>query len=120
MSLIAKCRITKSLAGINCLLAFAGLITILGCEHEMSVNQVLRLAANDETDYRIIAWNYLGERERATVIGDGHSGRVKPDKWQGKNVVSVMFNTHDDALLGPIVIYIDPQTKTVVGSALRF
>jgi hypothetical protein len=32
----------------------------------------------------------------------------------------VTFNTTEDALLGPIVIYIDPQTKKVVGGAPRF
>lgn len=120
MSLIVKYRTTKQLNVINYLLAFAGIIMFLGCEHDMSVNQVLRLSANDETDYRTIAWNSLGERERATVIGGRESGRVQPAKWQEKDVIAVMFNTTDDALLGPIIIYIDPQMKTAVGGAPRF
>lgn len=120
MSLTTQCRATKLLRGINLLLVLASLMTFLGCEHDMGVNQVLRLAANDETDYRTIAWNYLSERERATVIGGIESGRVQPAKWQEKDVVSVMFNTTDDALLGPIIVYIDPATKTVSGIAPRF
>lgn len=120
MRFIAQSRITKALAGINCLLVFAGLVAILGCEHDVGVNQVLRLAANDETEYRIIAWNDLSERERATVIGDRNSGRVKRDRWREKDVIAVTFNTTEDALLGPIILYIDPQTKKVVGRMGRF
>lgn len=120
MSLIARWRNIKQLNLINYLLMFASLIAMLGCEHDMSANQVLRLTANDETDYRAIAWNSLSERDRTTVTGGLKSGRVQPAKWQEKDVVSVMFNTTEDALLGPIIIYIDPQMKTVVGGVPRF
>jgi hypothetical protein len=120
MSLIAKCRTIKQLNLINFLLVLAGIIAMLGCEHDSSVNQVLRLAANDEVDYRTIAWNYLSERERTTVIGGPDSGRVLPATWQEKDVVSVVFSTTEDALLGAIIIYIDPQSKKVLGSAPRF
>lgn len=114
MSSIIKCRTAQSFAVLNTMLTLVAFSSIFGCDHDLSVT------ANDEMLYRTIAWNYLGDREHATVIGDLTAAKVRTTQWQGKNVVSVMFNTRDDALLGPIVIYIDPQTKTVVGSALRF
>ncbi len=113
MSSIAKHRTAKNFAILNAMLTIA-LSSLVGCDHDLSVT------ANDEMLYRTIAWNYLGDRERATVIGDLTAAKVRTAQWQGKNVVSVRFNTHDDALLGPIIIYIDPQTKAVVGGALRF
>lgn len=110
----------RNFAVLNAAITLVTSIVIIGCEHEVSVNSFFRLAAGDEANYRLIAWNFLGARERSTVIGDQHSGRVKPDKWQEKDVVSVTFNTTEDDLLGPIVIYINPQSKTVVGRAGRF
>jgi hypothetical protein len=87
---------------------------VFGC------NQQSMLDANDDNAYREIAWEWLTEPQRATVIGDRDAAIVRDDQWQGQNVVSVTFSTTDDALLGPLVVFIDPQTKKVVGAAPRF
>jgi hypothetical protein len=39
--------------------------------------------------------------------------------YQNKKVYEVRFNTSDDALLGPIVVYVDRYSMEVVGKALR-
>jgi hypothetical protein len=41
-------------------------------------------------------------------------------QWNDKAAISVTFNTTDDALLGPIVVVIDPPTKKVVQQLPRF
>jgi hypothetical protein len=81
---------------------------MLGCESK--INSV----TGDDMEYRTIAWNHLTEPEKATVIGDWRAARVQARQWNDKAAVSVTFNTTDDALLGPIVVIIDPQTKKVV------
>lgn len=114
MSLITKCRTAKSCGMPHVLLTLVAVSSLIGCDHDLSVT------APDERLYRTIAWNALDERERATVLGGLTAAKVSTAQWQGKNVVAVKFNTRDDALLGPIVVYIDPQTHGVVGRAVRF
>lgn len=84
------------------------LAATLGCESR--INSV----TGDDMEYRTIAWNYITEQERATVVGDWRAARVQTRQWNGKTAVSVTFNTTEDALLGPIVVIIDPQTKKIV------
>ncbi|MGH7601573.1 MAG: hypothetical protein ACREOI_34870 [bacterium] len=87
---------------------------MLGCEPKIN-------SANDgDMEYRTIAWNSITEQEKATVTGDWRTAKVQATQWNDKTAVSVTFNTTDDALLGPIVIMIDPPTKTVVQQLPRF
>ncbi len=85
-----------------------------GCESK--INSV----TGDDMEYRTIAWNHITEQEKATVTGDWRTARVQTTQWNNKAAVSVTFNTTEDALLGPIVVIIDPQTKKVVQQLLRF
>lgn len=87
---------------------------ILGCESK--INSV----TGDDMEYRTIAWNYITEQEKATVTGDWRAARVQVTQWNDKTAVSVTFNTTEDALLGAIVVIIDPQTKKVVQQLPRF
>lgn len=83
-----------------------------------------------DTKYRGIAWNELSEQAKETVIIDVDEAKVNRDGTyirphsEGDSeeipAVSVLFNTEDDAMLGPIVVYIDPETKEVLGQAPRF
>ncbi|MGH7454184.1 MAG: hypothetical protein ACRENG_22715 [bacterium] len=87
---------------------------MLGCESK--INSV----TGDDMKYRTIAWNHIDAQEKATVTGDWRTARVQNTQWNDKTAVSVTFNTTDDALLGPIVIMIDPPTKKVVQQLPRF
>ncbi|MCI0696154.1 hypothetical protein L0337_29650 [candidate division KSB1 bacterium] len=87
---------------------------MLGCESK--INSV----TGDDMEFRTIAWNYITEPEKATVTGDWRTAKVQTTQWNDKTAVSVTFNTTDDALLGPIVIMIDPPTKKVVQQLPRF
>ena len=89
------------------------------------------LFSNDPDDeYRKIAWNALTEEQKQTVIIDLDDANVnRNDTYvlrdkEGPNkevpAVSVRFNTKDDSLLGPIIVYIAPDTKEVLGQGLRF
>ena len=53
-------------------------------------------------------------------IRDRNLVGYKKDNTERKFVVSVCFNTDVDGLLGPIIVYLDPSTKEVVGGGLRF
>jgi hypothetical protein len=90
------------------------LAAMLGCEPK--INSV----TGDDMEYRTIAWNHITEQEKATLTGDWRAARVQAMQWNDKAAVSVTFNTTDDALLGPIVIMIDPTTKKVVQQLPRF
>ena len=87
---------------------------MLGCESK--INSV----TGDDMEYRTIAWNFITAQEKATVTGDWHAAKVQTMQWNNKAAVSVTFNTKDDALLGPIVVVIDPSTKKVVQQLPRF
>jgi len=71
------------------------------------------------TPIRVIAWNYLSAQAKSTVIADWKQAPVNESTYNGISAYIVTFNTSDDALLGPIIIYIDVSTKVVLGQALR-
>lgn len=68
---------------------------------------------------REIAWHSLSNQERATVITDWDNATVSETTYQEKNSYAVTFNTKDDALLGPIIVYIEKKTLVVLGQGLR-
>lgn len=70
-------------------------------------------------EYIEIAWNSLTEDEKSTVIGEWEEAHVEATSYQQKSVYAIRFNTSYDALLGPIIVYIDVETKKVLGQALR-
>mgnify|MGYP007111628339 CR=1 FL=1 len=77
----------------------------------------------NDTDYKVqireIAWASLEDQEKSTVIADWKQAPVAETTYMDKSVYSVTFNTSDDALLGPIIIYVDENTHAVLGQALR-
>lgn len=78
---------------------------------------------------REIAWNQLSEKEKSTITGDWREAKVTIVQWSAvplkqtkvepEVIYKVTFNTELDALLGPIGIYFDPVTKTIVGYDVR-
>jgi hypothetical protein len=78
---------------------------------------------NDSTTdskIREIAWNYLSEQSKLTVTVNWKEAPITEATYNEKKVYAVSFNTKDDALLGPIVVYIDKVSLVALGQALRF
>jgi len=73
-----------------------------------------------ESQIREIAWNSLSDQEKLTVNVDWKQVPVSESTFYHKSVYAVRFNTTDDALLGPIIVYVDTNTKVVLGYATRF
>ena len=116
-------------------------IVIFGCEdNEKDEN---------ELDYRSIAYESLSDNEKETLLEDWREAEViegifKEDacdyEFHGQsmgrlcfflivqeieltdnqNLIAVSFHTIHDALLGPIIIIIDPNTELVIGTVGRF
>jgi hypothetical protein len=75
--------------------------------------------SDPNTQIREIAWNSLSTQEKSTVIIDWKQAKVEQSTYGLNSAYAVVFNTKDDALLGPITVYIDLSTKVVLGQALR-
>ncbi len=69
---------------------------------------------------RETAWNSLSSTEKATVTVSWEKATVSETVYQQKDVYAVTFNTSEDPLLGPIVVYLDKNTLEVLGNGYRF
>jgi len=74
---------------------------------------------DSNTQIREIAWSSLSEQDKSTVIIDWQKASVTETTYQEKSTYAVIFNTSDDALLGPIIVYIDKTSLIVLGRGLR-
>lgn len=79
--------------------------------------------------FREIAWESLSKQAKETVTHNVDEASVNlndayrqfgEQNAESVPAVSVRFNTTDDALLGPIIIYIDRESKEILGQAARF
>jgi len=68
---------------------------------------------------REIAWNYLDNQQKSTVTVDWKLAPVIESSYNGVIAYAVTFNTTEDPLLGPIIIYVDSTAKAVLGQAIR-
>jgi hypothetical protein len=66
--------------------------------------------------FREIAWNSLSDRQRETVISDWMDAHTESCTYWENNqkAICVIFNTTEDALLGPIIVYIDHNSLEVI------
>ena len=84
---------------------------IYGCKKDAETDPDMQI--------REIAWNYLGDGAKATVNVDWKKAPVTETTFNEVKVYSVTFNTTDDPLLGPIIVYVDVLSKVVLGQAVR-
>ena len=111
----------------------------LGCSSKSGT-----LSPTEKLSYRTIAYDRLSEQEKESIISDWQDAEVRQGIYQYNNshiiffvdsktklhfllddsdfilypaqpLIAVIFNTVDDALLGPIVIIIEPKSKTPIG-----
>jgi hypothetical protein len=73
----------------------------------------------DPYQYRKAAWQSLSELEKSTVIVDWQDAALELTLFDSKKAIAVEFRTNQDHLLGPIIIFLNPITKRVLGKAGR-
>lgn len=81
-----------------------------------------QLLTTEETDdLKLVAWNYLVEKELTkTIIHEYSQSLLGESTFNNIETITITFSTIDDALLGPIVVHINEETKEVIGIAKRF
>lgn len=82
-------------------------------------NQKTLSAEDTLMQVREIAWNSLSYDAKSSVIIDWKKAGVYKSANNEISCYFVTFNTNMDPLLGPIGVYVDYETKTVLGYALR-
>lgn len=83
---------------------------------------------DDEVNYRefrAAAWNHLSANQKASVIVDWQTAPVERYTYKAQAgtevpAVTVTFATKDDAILGPIQVFVNIKTKIVIGVGGRF
>ena len=94
------------------IILFVALIPLVsGCKKDQTPGTL--------SEIREIAWNSLSTAEQSTVTGDWKQAEVTETTYNEKSAYAVAFHTSDDALLGPITVYVDQSTKLVLGYDLR-
>jgi hypothetical protein len=84
---------------------------LTGCRKEENSDPYMQI--------REIAWNSLSTDEKSTVTIYWKVAKVNLSEYNSVPAYAVVFNTKSDALLGPIMVFIDPTSKSVLGKALR-
>ena len=97
------------------------------------------LAPAEEREYRELAWEQLSEEDKAHLITakdeapvenvdaagaaviplEGMERRLEAIRAQGGKLVAVTYRTDQDALLGPLTILFDPETRDPIGYIAR-
>jgi hypothetical protein len=87
---------------------------ISGCKKESETDTDLTIM-----QIREIAWNYINAQQKSTVNVDWKQAPVAESGFNGVKAYVVSFNTNEDALLGPIMVYVDMAGKVALGQAMR-
>lgn len=88
----------------------------------ISLFLVIGLACNDDDTpddlmrAREAAWNALGEEVKSTVTTEWRHANVRVEE---ENYL-VIFNTTDEAALGPVGVFVNKSTFEIEGYAPRF
>jgi hypothetical protein len=119
------------------------LLFLIGCSDNSNV-----LTSYEKNYYKQIAYNSLSPNEKSTIMNpdnaviidgiykyENRSHKIYIDKEHiiyfglidtnivlidNQKLISILFNTTQDALLGPIDVIINPFSKQTIGQTLRF
>lgn len=79
------------------------------------------LTADEAEDLKLLAWNYLVEKGATTTITHPYTDAVLGEfVLNNIETITVTFSITENALLGPIVVHINANTKEVIAIANRF
>ena len=92
----------------------------------------------NENVYRKIAWKAIDEASKKQIIGGYENSEVEtvnepnnttilpfkagkggPINISGKTIITVSFHTNIDAMVGQIIIFIDPKSNKALGTLPR-
>lgn len=97
------------------------------------------LAPAEEQAYRELAWELLSDEEKSHLITPkdealveridavnaaviplkGKEQRLEDIRAMGGKLIAVTYRTDQDALLGPVTILFDPETREAIGHIVR-
>lgn len=92
---------------------------------------ILKYAQLQEEDLRQVIWDKLSQESKAEIVGTWKDAKMEKvignkrfsnltdEGYDGKELIHIVFSTKKDHLLGPIGVYINPETKEVVGGDYR-
>ena len=106
---------------------------VLGCINEKQVDPEDSLSELEKVymEMREIAWASLSNTDKETVLGNWKDAKVTEEKLSVNNevqpnndgkqikIMKVIFNTSRDRFLGPIGIYINPNTNKIISRDVR-
>lgn len=106
---------------------------VLGCINEKQVDPEDSLSELEKVymEMREIAWASLSDTDKETVLGNWKDAKVTEEKLSVNNevqpnndgkqikIMKVIFNTSRDRFLGPIGIYINPNTNKIISRDVR-
>lgn len=106
---------------------------VLGCINEKQVDPEDSLSELEKVymEMREIAWASLSDTDKETVLGNWKDAKVTEEKLSVNNevqpnndgkqikIMKVIFNTSRDRFLGPIGIYINPDTNKIISKDIR-
>jgi hypothetical protein len=90
-------------------------------------------SAKSDGDIRNIAYQYLNEGTKKTII-DWENAKVEEESnsqdylvagpngvvsTKGKDIYKITFRTNNEAYLGPILVIMDKNTYAIIGAGLR-
>jgi hypothetical protein len=94
---------------------FAAFIGILsGCNNDHATN-----TAHASLQYQQIAWRALNDQEKLSITTEWKNAYVEKAIYKNKKGYSVVFHTIDDALLGPLVIFIEKDSNQVLAKGFK-
>ena len=103
-------------------------VVLVGCTKNDSLPSLPIDVDNNEV--REVAWDLLSTEDQETVTHSWEEARVREGKFdvyvlenarfEKHYCYSVAFSTTLDALLGPIVMYLDISTLECIGANLRW
>lgn len=92
--------------------AFVLLLIFTSCKKDYTNDSYSQIRAS--------AWNILSAEEKKSVKGEWQESIVNETTYMDKNAFSVTFHTSDEQLLGPIIVYLDVNSRAVIGKGMRF
>jgi hypothetical protein len=121
-------RVILILVGIFCIL-----IVVLNLTAKKNIPQTdsSTILKTQEEDLRQVIWDKLSQESKAEIIGTWKDAKMekvignkqrsylKDERYDGKELFYIVFSTKRDNLLGPIGVFVNPETKEIVGGDLR-
>lgn len=84
---------------------------ISGCKKDSETDPNMQI--------REIAWNYLSDQAKSTVNVAWKKAPVTESSFNGIKAYAVSFNTTEDALLGPVTVYVSISSRVAIGQDMR-